>query len=585
LWGETVKSEAWTVLAGALERVYEQKESQEKLKGMSSQAAREDHLRSLLLMPVLGLYKPHQLEKYSGTALGLMTRRQRPYSADEMDHFILSCVRLGWTEPLTADIARWATQLWADDGANQPPYHYWDWHVKTVYSDYHLPRTKHGTSKRIVCARKQLMLHDRAGHLLLMKTYRGDSHLIAGMVMGTAYYEGLMASRRLTHQIFDREGLAVAYFKELQQEPQRHFITCLRSNQYDGLDSFEQPTSFEPFRYDRQGKVIQEIAEARYTLQDRRRGEEDLPVRAILLRKPLAEGSDEEAKLMVNVTLDQEIEAAELARLYQARKPAQENAIRDWWNPLGGDVNIGYAKQQVENSELAKEKADLEKSLARLVEWLVACQKRLQKAQQHHQHLTERYQIALSEAQQKLLVAAQRCQAPGKAASYSWGQAEKVRLEADLAGLYQQVETARQKVEEELAKGQCYRQEEAEKKESLTKISQAMKQKPMYELDDRKDQLVGAVRVCLTNILQHLRDTVFPATYAKATYQTLAPFIQMGGYIIERPQYIKVILDGFWQTDKQRDLEEVVRRSNEQRYTAPDGRLLWFEIDRKPGYI
>jgi hypothetical protein len=59
----------------------------------------------------------------------------------------------------------------------------------------------------------------------------------------------------------------------------------------------------------------------------------------------------------------------------------------------------------------------------------------------------------------------------------------------------------------------------------------------------------------------------------------------MGGYIIERPQYIKVVLDGFWQTDKQRDLKEVVKRCNEQRYTAPDGRLLWFEIDRKPGYI
>jgi hypothetical protein len=573
------------VLAGSLERVYEAKESPEKLKGMSSQAAREDHLRSLLLMPALGLYKPHDLEKYSGTVLGLMTRRQRPYSGDDMEHFILSCLRLGWSEALSADVARWATQLWADDPANQTPYRYWDWHVKTVYSDYHLPRTKHGLSKQIVCARKQLMLHDPAGHLLLMKTYRGDTHLIKGMVRGTAYYEGLMASRQLTHQIFDREGLAVAHFKELQQEPQRHFITYLRSNQYDGLDSFEEPTPFEPFRYDRTGQVIQEIAEAQYTLKDRRRGEEDLPVRAILVRKPIAAGSDEEVKLMVNVTLVQELESTEVAGLYQARKVAQENAIRDWWKPLGGDVNIGYAKQQVENSELAQEKANLEKSLARLAGWLVAGEKRWQKAQQKHQRLTEQYLTALNEAQQILLVAAQGRQEPGGAASYPWGQAEKIRLEAELAGLYQQVETASQEVEEELAKRQDYRQQEAEKKESLVKISQAMTHKPMYELDDRKDQLMGAVRVCLTNVLQHLRDTVFPAAYAKATYPTLAPFIQMGGYIIEGPQSIKVILDGFWQIDKQRDLAEVVRRSNEQRYTAPDGRLLWFEIDREPDHI
>ncbi len=537
---------------------------------MSSQEAREDHLRSLLLMPVLGLTKPYQLKKYSGTLLKLMTRRKRPYSGDEMDHFILSCVRLGWEEELMADAARWGTQLWADGQASR--YCYWDWQVKTVYSDYRLPRSKHGISKRIVCARKQLMLHDQAGHLLLMKIYRGDTNLIEGMVSGTAYYEGIMASQELNHQIFDREGLSVAHFKEMEQEPQRHFITYLRSNQYKGVESFEEVSECEPFRYDRKGQVIQEVAEAKYKLKDRRAGQEDLPVRAILVRKPIVEGRAEESKLMVNVTLDQELEPDEVARLYQSRKVAQENAIRDWWHPLGGDVNIGYAKQPVENSELAKDKAALEKSVMRLGAWLVACEKRLQKAQQKRQRLVEQYMNALAVVQQKLVVA-------------SLCPSEKIRLEAELAALYQQLETAEQKVAEEMAKRHTYRQQEAEKKDCLVKICQTMLDKPMYQLDDRKDQLMGTIRVCLTNILQHLRDTVFPATYAKATYKTIAPFIQMGGYIIEHPHYIKVILDGFWQSDQQRDLEVVVKRSNEQRYTAPDGRLLWFKIDRNPGYI
>ncbi len=583
VWGEMDKSEAWVVLSSSLERAVAERGAGTKLTGMSSQATREDHLRTLLLMPALGLLKPCALETYSGTVLGQLSRRKRPYSGAEMNHFILSCVRLDWVEAATADVACWGTQLWADDPANESPYRYWDWHVKTVYSDYHLPRTKHGTSNRIVYARKQLMLHDQAGHLLMMKTHRADTNLIEGMVVGTAYYEGLMESRQLTHQIFDREGLSVAHFKELQQaEPQRHFITYLRRNQYEDLESFEEPTAFEPFRYDRKGQVIQEIAEAGYKLKDRRRGEDDLPVRAILLRQPIAQESDEAAKLMVNVTLDQELEADEVARLYQARKVAQENAIRDWWNPLGGDVNIGYAKQPVENSELAKDKADLEKSLNRLADWLVACEKRLQKAQQKQQRLTQQYLTALREAQQKLLVAAQNSQEPG---GRTWGQAEKIRLEAELAGLYQQVETAEQKVEEELAKRQCYRQQEAEKKETLTKISQAMIDKPMYQLDDRKDQLMGTLRTCLTNVLQHLRDAVFPTSYAKSTFNTLANFIRMGGYIIEQPQYIEVILDGFWQADKRRDLAEVVARCNERQYTAPDGRPLRFGICRVPGYI
>ena len=186
---------------------------------MSSQNSRERHLLTLLLMPGLGLFKPHDLNTYTGTALGLLTGRHRPYSADEMEHFVLSCVQTGWTEPLTADVAGWATQLWATDDPNNsgvPTYLYWDWHVKAVYSDYRVPRTKHGTSDRVVGARKQLMLHDAAGHLLFMRTYRGDTHLIDGMVDGTAYYEGLAESQRLTHQIFDREGLSVAHFKGVQ---------------------------------------------------------------------------------------------------------------------------------------------------------------------------------------------------------------------------------------------------------------------------------------------------------------------------------------------------------------------------------
>ncbi len=111
---------------------------------MSSQSSRERHLLTLSLMPGLGLFKPHDLNTYSGTALGLMTGRHRPYCADEMEHFVLSCVQTGWTELLTANVATWATQLWATDNPSNsvtPTYLYWDWHVKAVYSDYRVPNT------------------------------------------------------------------------------------------------------------------------------------------------------------------------------------------------------------------------------------------------------------------------------------------------------------------------------------------------------------------------------------------------------------------------------------------------------------
>jgi hypothetical protein len=587
-------SEAWFVLTGSLERAIEQCSTGSCLRGMSSPDARERHLLTLLTMPGLGLFKPHDLNPYTGTALGLLTERHRPYSADEMEHFVLSCVQIGWTEPLTTDVAGWATQLWATSDpsdSDTPTYLYWDWHVKAIYSDYHVPRTKHGTRDRVVGARKQLMLHDAAGHLLFMRTYRGDVHLIDGMVDGTAYYEGLAESRRLTHQIFDREGLSVVHFKDLLGgEERRQFITCLKSNQYEGVDSFELSSSFTPFRHDRYGQVVQEIAEASYVLKDRRVGEDGLPLRAILLRKPPDEADDEaddEARLHVVVTSDWEPPAADIARWYRDRYPKQENAIRDWWLPLGGDVNVGYDKREVENSELAKRKTELEAQLETLERYIAACQARLQNAQRQYQKHTERYQTEWQTARRALREAIQQRDARGDAALaiYQWAQAEEIRIQEQLEPRHARVKAAAERLDKERDKQQRYCEEQQKKKRALAEISQKIASCPMYELDDRKDQLLSALRLCLGNVLQWLRDTVFPESYTNATCKTLAPFVQMGGFVIEHPDRIEVFLDGFWQSAKQRDLEEVVARCNAQSLTAPDGRPLRFGICPAPGHI
>jgi hypothetical protein len=587
-----VASESWAMLTRSLERALAAAPEGLALRGLASATPRERRLLTLLAMPALGLFKPCDLTPYSGTALGLVTGRERPYSADEMEHAILSFVRLGWTEPLTADVARWATQLWApatSPDETTPAYCYWDWHVKAVYSDYWIPRTKHGTQRRIVGARKQLLLHDAAGHLLFLRTYRGDTHLIDGMVDGTAYYEGQVQAAQLTRQVFDREGLAVAHFKALAAAvPPRQFITCLRANQYTGVDSFATPTTFEPYRYDQDGQVIQEIAAARYNMPDRRAREDSLPLRAVLLRT-VADSStaESEAHLLAIVTSDWDTPVAAIADQYRARQSRQENAIRDWWLPLGGDVNVGYVKHPVENSELAKRQGELVARLARLERYIPACDARLERLQRRHQKLAAPYQAAWEVAQQALAATLQQRAASETAVwdLYQWAQAEETRLREELQPLRTPLEAVEVKNAQEQAKQQRYRAEQQQKQQTLTEISQQMTTQPMYELDDRKDQLLSALRLSLVNVLQWLRDTVFPASYARATYQTLQPFVQMGGFVTTHPQHIEVHLDGFWQAAKQRDLEVVVAQCNAQQFTAPDGRPLRFSICAKPGHI
>jgi hypothetical protein len=571
----------------------EQDDEVHTLRGMSRQDARERHLLTWLVMPMLDLFKPCALHTYSGTVLCQLTGRERPYSADEMEHALLSYVRMGWTEPLTADVARWATLLWADhpQAETSPQYLYWDWHVKAVYSDYHIPRTKHGTRQRIIGARKQLMLHDGAGHLLFMRTYRGDTHLIDGMVDGTVYYEGQVQAAELTHQIFDREGLSVAHFKTLLDDAfPRQFITCLRSNQYCGVDSFESVTTFEPFRYDKEGNVIQEIAEGVYEMKDRRKQEANLALRAVLLHKNREiEQEGGEARLQVIITPDQDTPATEIAKLYRGRYPQQENAIRDWWLSLGGDVNVGYDKHPVENSELANQKEKLEARLERLERYIPACETRMRRAQQRYDKHAQQRQAKQDATQQTLQQAVQQGQAQGKTAwdLHQWAKSEETRMEQELRSQLcsQRMDAAAEQIEREQEKQRQYRQEQQQKQQDLAKAILAMADHPMYELDDRKDQLLSAFRLCLVSALQWLRDVVFPESYAHATYETIKAFIQMDGFVIEHPRSIRVYLDGFWQSAKKRDLEELVSRCNARQFTAPDGRLLQFGICSKPGQI
>ena len=87
-------------------------------------------------------------------------------------------------------------------------------------------------------------------------------------------------------------------------------------------------------------------------------------------------------KLIPIVTTAPEADAVELAQTYTRRWPAQENAIRDWLIPLGIDVNHGYAKTPVINSEIAKKREALGRRLDNVRRWADGARKRMHNASQ-----------------------------------------------------------------------------------------------------------------------------------------------------------------------------------------------------------
>jgi hypothetical protein len=241
---------------------------------------------------------------------------------------------------------------------------------------------------KILGCRELVVLHDDEGHPLLATTNRGDQHLTVGLPQILTRYEQVTDLVHLDYLVVDREGMGAEFLFQLHAEGRR-VVTLLRSNQYKDEGSFTEVGEWLPWRLDREGSVVCEVAAARFQLPRPTQPDQPLTVRVALIRdwRKLIGGfaaTDESErwkadlapeqqqfwepewqatpappaptrpKLIPVVTTAEEANAVELAQTYFRRWICQENAIRDWLIPLNLDTNHGYAKEPVVNSELVK---------------------------------------------------------------------------------------------------------------------------------------------------------------------------------------------------------------------------------------
>jgi len=263
----------------------------------------------------------------------------------------------------------WTARLWrrgpAGVGSDDPSFYYVDGHRKAVYSDYLVPRglvARHGA---VLGCRALVVLHDAAGHPLLATIHRGDTHLTSALPLLLGRYERAVGTPPLSSLVVDREGMAAAFLRDLVAGG-RTVVTVLRADQYAGLESFAAVGPFVPFRRDRHGVVIREVAAARYRVALPDQPEEGVDLCVALVRdlrrqvaRPAPVEEDErcwaddlhgdgcrwweegwiatpapspatEAKLIPIVTTAAAMDPTQLAETYVYRWPAQENAIRDY---------------------------------------------------------------------------------------------------------------------------------------------------------------------------------------------------------------------------------------------------------------
>jgi hypothetical protein len=558
---------------------------------------------TLLFLPVAGLSRTWDLRSYTGTMLAMLTGRERAYSQRYAERFLARLAHAGAAERLTEVIARWTWSLWQQDQpcaeqAASTDVSYIDGHRKAVYSAVLVPRGPVGKlGGKILGCRELVVLHDAHGHPLLATTHRGDQHLTIGAPQMLHCYEHATDRAFVQRVVLDREGMAAEFLAQLKLEG-RQVITLLRSDQYEGEGSFQQVGAWQPWRSNRHGQLIWEVASARFTLPRPNPLDPPVAVEVALIRDwrkllPMegpsegADGHDWKAdlapdqaqfweegwqavsaspapttpRLIPVITTGHGMEVVELAHTYFRRWNCQENSIRDWLIPLNLDTNHGYAKEQVVNSELVKRQLVAQGRQQRLQCLAQACRARLRDLREQDQELQEQVQ-AYEQRWSELSLQLMPFEATGQTEERDY-----FPLKARQAATEWEVRQRKTRLEKHAVQslrllnkceGYCRalrqvlrRQEDLE--------AQA---REMYELDHAKDQIMTLLRVGLANLGMWVRDEYFGESYQHCGWHRLLPFFKLGGWITATTNEVQLEVCAFNNRALVRDLEVVCRKVN-----------------------
>jgi hypothetical protein len=153
-----------------------------------------------------------------------------------------------------------------------------------VYSDVLVPRGPVGKlGGKILGCRELVVLHDNDGHPSLSTTHRGDQHLTIGAPQLVHRYEQATDSAHLNRLVIDREGMAAEFLYQLHAEGRR-VVTRLQVNQYEDEGSFTEVGEWVPWRADREGSVVCEVAAAQFQLTRPTQPNQPLAVQVALIR-------------------------------------------------------------------------------------------------------------------------------------------------------------------------------------------------------------------------------------------------------------------------------------------------------------
>ena len=283
-------------------------------------------------------------------------------------------------------------------------------------------------------------------------------------------------------------------------------------------------------------------------------------------------------KLIPVVSTANSMTSLELADTYRQRWVVQENIIRDFLLPLGLDINHGYAKMPVENSEVAKRRTKLQKHLD-------SARRRAQTALRKHdwnaKHGDKLWKQAKAYADEQYRQLNLRLSSPDykSLARSQWRvlvRQEQDQIDPEIQRRFRQAHHTLNRSEQ---LWRTYEQSCATQRQLLCDLATLdAQERIMFELDNTKDHIMSVLKLMLVNLLMWTRDRLFPATYAHATTTRLLPFFRLPGRVLTFDDRVLVTLRPFNDRALNRDLSEFCRYVNDAHLCLPTGKTLIFRL-------
>jgi hypothetical protein len=534
---------------------------------------------ALTFLPVFDLVRPHDLTHYHEDGFPKVMGRACGYSS--LAHFVSDLMAIEVHEEWQAALARRYVELWYDDPTDPDrKCFYVDAFIKPIWSRLNLPTARISRDGRILPATKHLFIHGHHGHPLFALPRPGDAHLGQELMGLWDAFAAAVGPSRVDTLIVDREIVGVDLFIELDGEG-RHFITSLRSNQYDAGD-FTLLGEWQGYRRDAEDEpLISQIAPARIELRAAKSGQRMSLGTALI--KDLSR-DERLVPIVTNLEIEERTDVAHIADLYQGHWNAQERSFREMIACANLRANHGYRKRQVPNRVAQRRREKIETRIKAKERQIATAERRLAQQEARRRKAQVRY-----EQRRKLLAEKEVRWSSQLDAEKRPPMREKLvaRLGRVAAERRERKAKHKAKLKEIRKTEQSWQKRSQQLIKARDKLQQALDalnlDQPLYEIVYDQESLMTTVKILLTNAHLYAREHYFSPDYASAHPSTLDElFYQRSGWVVEHPDWMEVILKGYRDSALQSQAQAACQRVNERRVMMPDGRLLRMRVSDPP---